>query len=67
MSLFEGFNRRYQAELAEEISVIDASLLAGNIVDFTEYKRMTGRRAGLLYALERHKELLTLMEEANDK
>ena len=67
MSLFEGFNRRYQAELSEEIEVLDQALIFGNIADFLEYKRMTGRRAGLLYALERHKELLTLMEQANDE
>jgi len=67
MSIFEGFNKRYQAELREEIAALDAVLLQGNIHTLEEYKRVTGRRSGFLQALERHKELLTLMEQANDK
>lgn len=67
MSIFEGFNKRYQAELMEEIASIEGPLLSGNIATFEEYKRMTGRRSGFLQALERHKELITLMEQANDK
>ena len=67
MSAFEGFNRRYQAELAEEISALEDVLLSGNISTFEEYRKLTGRRSGFLQALERHKELITLMEQANDK
>lgn len=67
MSLFEGFNRRYQAELVEEIQAIDGALHTGNVADFAEYKRLIGKRSGLVYALDRHKELITLMEQANDE
>jgi len=67
MSVFEGFNRRYQTELAEEISALEDVLLSGNISTFEEYRKLTGRRSGFLQALERHKELITLMEQANDK
>lgn len=67
MSTFEGFNRRYQAELIEEIEALDAALLKGSISTLEEYKRLTGRRSGFVQALERHKELVTLMEQANDK
>ena len=67
MSLFEGFNRRYQAELLEEIQVIDNTMHMGNVSDFAEYKRLVGRRSGFVQALERHKELITLMENANDE
>ncbi len=66
MSLFQGFNKRYQDELREEIASLDATILAGNIPDFTEYKRLVGKRAAFLQALQRHQELLTLMEQAND-
>lgn len=66
MSLFQGFNKRYQDELKEEIASLDATILAGNIPDFTEYKRLTGKRAAYAQTLYRHQELLTLMEQAND-
>lgn len=66
MSLFQGFNRRYQDELKEEIAALETSILSSNIPDFTEYKRLTGKRAAFLQALQRHQELLTLMEQAND-
>ena len=66
MSQFEGFNRRYQAELVEEIQAIDTAILGGNVAAFEEYRRLIGKRSGLVYALERHKELITLMENAND-
>jgi|JI10StandDraft_1071094.scaffolds.fasta_scaffold05142_17 hypothetical protein len=67
MSEFAGFNNRYQAELVEQIQVMDQTILRGNVGDFAEYKRLVGRRDGLMYALERHKELITLMEQASDK
>ena len=66
MSLFQGFNRRYQDELKEEIAALETSILSSNIPDFTEYKRLTGKRAAFLQALQRYQELLTLMEQAND-
>lgn len=67
MSQFDGFNKRYHDELAEEIRVMDATILRGNVNDFAEYKRLVGKRDGLNVALTRHKELLTLMEQASDK
>lgn len=67
MSQFDGFNKRYHDELAEEIQVMDTTILRGNVGDFAEYKRLVGRRDGLMTALTRHKELLTLMEQASDK
>lgn len=67
MSQFDGFNKRYHDELTEEIQVMDATILRGNVNDFAEYKRLVGRRDGLMTALTRHKELLTLMEQASDK
>lgn len=66
MSLFQGFNKRYQDELKEEIESLDTSILSGNLPDFTEYKRLIGKRAAYKQALARHQELLTLMEQAND-
>lgn len=67
MSQFQGLNLRYQKELQEEIDAIQGTLNTGNISSLEEYKRLTGRRSGLSYALDRHKELITLMEQANDK
>ncbi len=66
MSVFEGFNRRYQQELQEEIQVIEEAIFVGNFNDFSEYKRLVGKRQGLVQALARHKELLSLMDQAND-
>lgn len=67
MSQFDGFNRRYHAELMEEIQSVETVLLAGSIVDFIEYKRLVAKRLAFLQALTRHKELINLMEHANDK
>ena len=67
MSVFEGFNRRYQMELSEEIASSEQAILSGNLASMEEYKKLTAKRAALMYALERHKELLTLMDQANDK
>lgn len=66
MSLFEGFNKRFHDELKEEIQSVETVILAGNLQDLAEYKRLVGKRLGLVQALERHKELLTLMDQAND-
>ncbi len=66
MSVFEGFNQRYQQELQQEIQVIEVAIFSGNFTDFSEYKRLVGKRQGLVQALERHKELLSLMDQAND-
>lgn len=66
MSLFQGFNKRYQDELKEEIEALEVSILSGNLPDFTEYKRLVGKRSAFKHSLERHQELITLMEQAND-
>ncbi len=66
MSLFQGFNKRYQDELKEIIGTIDNVITNGNIEDFVEYKKLVGKRSAFLQALQRHQELLTLMEQAND-
>ena len=66
MSLFQGFNKRYQDELREIIGTIDGVITNGNIEDFVEYKKLDEKRSAFMYALERHQELLTLMEQAND-
>jgi len=57
----------WQAELIEEIQAVDGAILYGNAADFAEYKRLVGRRSAFVQALERHKELITLMEQASDK
>lgn len=66
MSIFEGFNRRYHEEMQEKIDYLGEIILKGNIADFVDYKRLVGQRTGLLEAVIRHKELLTLMDNAND-
>ena len=48
MSLFQGFNKRYQDELKEEIEALNTSILSGNLPDYTEYKRLVGKRAAFL-------------------
>jgi hypothetical protein len=67
MSMFDGFNARYHKEMREEIEALTDAICGGNANDFAEYRRMVGKLNGLKYALERHVELLTLMEQANDK
>ena len=66
MSLFQGFNKRYQDELKEIIGTIDNVITNENIEDFVAYKKLVGKRSAFMDALERHQELLTLMEQAND-
>lgn len=67
MNQFQGLNDRFYKELNEEILVIATAICGGNIPSFEEYKRLTGRLDGLQYALDRHKELITLMEQANEQ
>jgi hypothetical protein len=66
MSLFDGFNKRYHMELQEEVAVLSETILTGNIADFTEYKKLVGKRQAFVQALTRHQELLALMDKAND-
>ena len=66
MSIFEGINNRFYADMQEELYSIETAVLNGNISDFSEYKRLIGKRSGLLQALDRHKELIYLMEKDRD-
>ena len=66
MSLYQVLNKRYQDVLKEDIASVDATILAGNIPYFTDYKRLTGKRAAYAQTLYRYPERLTLMEQAND-
>ena len=66
MSIFEGINNRFYADMQEELYSIETVVLNGNISDFSEYKRLIGKRSGLLQALDRHKELISLMEKDRD-
>jgi len=67
VSMFIGLNERFYKELDEEIAAIHFTFSAGNVASFEEYKRLVGKLSGLKYALDRHKELITLMKEADDK
>ncbi len=53
-------------ELQEEVAVLSETILTGNIADFTEYKKLVGKRQAFVQALTRHQELLALMDKAND-
>jgi hypothetical protein len=67
MSQFIGLNNQFYKEIEEEIDAIRQTLCSGALSSFEEYKRLTGKLAGLAYALNRHKELISLMKEADDK
>lgn len=62
MSLFHGLNEQFYKDLAEKTASVEEALLRGNFSTLEEYKKLVGERAGLLYAVERHKELISLME-----
>lgn len=65
MSNFDGFNQHYQNELAEEIRSLEMAILSGRANDFPEYRNLVGKRQGMLQALERHKELISLMDNGD--
>lgn len=65
MIAFEGFNQHYQIELAEAIEAIEMAILNGRAIDFPEYRHLVGKRQGLLQALERHKELISHMDNGD--
>ena len=65
MSNFDGFNQHYQEELIESIKSIETAILSGRMVDFPEYRNLVGKRQGLLQALERHKELISHMDNGD--
>jgi len=62
MSVFQGINDRFQKDLQAEIDAADKTMILGNFASMEEYKRIVGKRQGLLFALERHKHLISLME-----
>lgn len=62
MSLFHGLNEQFYKDTGEKVADVERVLLNGNVSSFEEYKKLVGERAGLLYAVERHKELISLME-----
>jgi len=45
------FARMLRNSLEEEIASVDRGLLSGNLKDFNEYHRLSGRRQGLTEAL----------------
>lgn len=61
--VFAGMNRQYHKELQEEIGNTEKTILGGSITSFDEYKRLVGKRQALVKCLERHKELITLLEQ----
>jgi hypothetical protein len=67
MSEFIGFTNRYHVELQQEVDRYTEIILNGNLPDYTEYKRLVALRQATLHALERHKQLLSLMEQALEK
>lgn len=64
MSEFIGLNKEFYRELQEEIDSLHIAILSGRAATFEEYKRMVGRLSGLEFALDRHKHLVTNLEEA---
>ena len=67
MSDFQGFINHYQKELSEERERLVRVLVTGNIVSFEEYKYIVGKLWGIERSLERHKELVALMENYDDE
>ena len=45
------FARMLRNSLEEELSSVDRGLLSGNLPDFYEYKRLSGKRQGIVEAL----------------
>jgi hypothetical protein len=60
---FAGINRQLHKEMEEEVAHLERTLLSGTIASLEEYKRITGRRTGILRVVERHKELISLLEQ----
>lgn len=67
MSDFAGITKQFHKEMQEEIENLSHVLIYGNLASFEEYKHVVGRRWGLERALERHKELIALMENYDDE
>lgn len=60
---FAGLNKQLHKEMDEELARIERTILIGNLTSIEDYKRLTGRRAGILFVIDRHKELITLLEQ----
>jgi hypothetical protein len=66
MSYFEGFNKQYQKELQERIDDLVSTVCNGNFTSLDEYKLIVGKLSGTQFALDRHRELISLMENYDD-
>lgn len=66
MSTFIGFNTKYQCELTEMLNSVEDALLNGNPLAYDEYKRLVGKRQGIIKCLEQHRELVMAMENYDD-
>ncbi len=62
MSLFDGFVKHYQEELNLKLKSLEDTLLNGNFDKLEDYKRVVGERKGVLFALDRHRELVNNLE-----
>lgn len=62
MTAFHGFTEHYAKEMDERRKSLEEVLLNGNFDKLEDYKRVVGERKGILFALERHRELVALME-----
>ena len=60
---FAGLNNQLHKEMEAEIAQLEKVILNGNIASMEEYKRIVGRRAGILLVVTRHKELISLLEQ----
>jgi hypothetical protein len=60
---FAGLNNQLHKEMEAEIAQLEKVLLNGNISSMEEYKRIVGRRTGILLVVTRHKELISLLEQ----
>ena len=62
MSSFIGITQQFEKEVSELIKSMENAILSGIIINFEEYKRLTGKRDGLFQALEIYKNLIAQME-----
>ena len=60
---FAGLNNQLHKEMEAEIAQLEKVILNGNIASMEEYKRIVGRRTGILLVVTRHKELISLLEQ----
>ncbi len=61
--VFAGLNKQYHKELEDEIAATERTMFGGGVSSFDEYKRLVGKRQALVRCLERHKELISLLEQ----